>query len=430
MPAASKSTASLLNAEAQRSSTGSFRSPPSAWSSSCWCRMPSFAARPSAGHEHYRVGAGSALGAVRFCVRCSSPSFPACCCCSPSSACRSTSPARRRILLHGNEGAAAAGQRHRGLRTIRGRRQLRRRLRSLHRPHRHSVHGGQPRRGAHRRGHRALHPRRHARQADGHRRRPQRRAHRRAPGPRPPRSRWPAKPSSTAPWTAPPASASATRWPPSCITAINIVAGFLIGVFQLDIPFRDALKTYTVLTVGDGLVTMIPSLLVSVAGGMVVTRASSNATLVRRSRHPTALPPRGRCRSPAASCSPWACIPGTAQVFLSRHCRRASGLLAWRLPKPLKDNDGKVVEPAEPGALPAARKTRNPPSPTPRRPAQARRTLARSRLRARHPGRRAAGRTASGPRQRAAQHAGRANSASSFRPFTSPTTCASSRANM
>src|SRR5256886_1009735 len=59
------------------------------------------------------------------------------------------------------------------------------------------------------------------------------------------------------------------------ITAINIVAGFLIGVFQLNIPLADAAKTYTVLTVGDGLVTMIPSLLVSVAGGIVVTRASS-----------------------------------------------------------------------------------------------------------------------------------------------------------
>jgi flagellar biosynthesis protein FlhA len=63
------------------------------------------------------------------------------------------------------------------------------------------------------------------------------------------------------------------------LTAINIIAGFLIGVFQLDIPFRDALKTYTVLTVGDGLVTMIPSLLVSIAGGLVVTRSSSNKSL-------------------------------------------------------------------------------------------------------------------------------------------------------
>jgi flagellar biosynthesis protein FlhA len=63
------------------------------------------------------------------------------------------------------------------------------------------------------------------------------------------------------------------------ITAINIIAGFLIGVFQLNIPFQQALKTYTILTVGDGLVTMIPSLLVSVAGGMVVTRTSTDSTV-------------------------------------------------------------------------------------------------------------------------------------------------------
>jgi flagellar biosynthesis protein FlhA len=63
------------------------------------------------------------------------------------------------------------------------------------------------------------------------------------------------------------------------ITAINIIAGFLIGVFQLEIPFREALKTYTILTVGDGLVTLIPSLLVSLAGGIVVTRSSSDNTL-------------------------------------------------------------------------------------------------------------------------------------------------------
>ena len=63
------------------------------------------------------------------------------------------------------------------------------------------------------------------------------------------------------------------------ITGINIIAGFLIGVFQHGTPFMDALKTYTVLTVGDGLVTMIPSLLVSVAGAIVLTRASSESTL-------------------------------------------------------------------------------------------------------------------------------------------------------
>ena len=61
------------------------------------------------------------------------------------------------------------------------------------------------------------------------------------------------------------------------ITAINIIAGLLIGVFQQNIAIGEALKTYTVLTVGDGLVTTIPSLLVSVAGGIVLTRAASSS---------------------------------------------------------------------------------------------------------------------------------------------------------
>jgi flagellar biosynthesis protein FlhA len=63
------------------------------------------------------------------------------------------------------------------------------------------------------------------------------------------------------------------------ITVINIGAGFLIGIFYLGISFDEAVRTYTILTVGDGLVTIIPSLLVSVAGGMVATRASSESSL-------------------------------------------------------------------------------------------------------------------------------------------------------
>src|ERR1700678_2140727 len=63
------------------------------------------------------------------------------------------------------------------------------------------------------------------------------------------------------------------------IMAINIVAGFLIGVFQHGVPFQEAMKTYTILTVGNGLVSIIPSLLVSVAGGIVVTRAGSDLSL-------------------------------------------------------------------------------------------------------------------------------------------------------
>src|SRR3954453_19741640 len=63
------------------------------------------------------------------------------------------------------------------------------------------------------------------------------------------------------------------------ITAINIVAGFLIGVFQNGLELKKALQTYTVLTIGDGLVTVIPALMVSVSGGLIVTRASSDSRL-------------------------------------------------------------------------------------------------------------------------------------------------------
>lgn len=63
------------------------------------------------------------------------------------------------------------------------------------------------------------------------------------------------------------------------ITTINIVAGFLIGVLQNGMDLKQALSTYTVLTIGDGLVTVIPALMVSVSGGMIITRTSSEEKL-------------------------------------------------------------------------------------------------------------------------------------------------------
>jgi flagellar biosynthesis protein FlhA len=63
------------------------------------------------------------------------------------------------------------------------------------------------------------------------------------------------------------------------ITAINIIAGFLIGVLQHGMDLRRALETYTVLTIGDGLVTVIPALMISISGALIVTRASSEARL-------------------------------------------------------------------------------------------------------------------------------------------------------
>ncbi|HEX4134871.1 MAG TPA: flagellar biosynthesis protein FlhA [Bryobacteraceae bacterium] len=63
------------------------------------------------------------------------------------------------------------------------------------------------------------------------------------------------------------------------ITGINIVAGLLIGVLQHGIDIMKALQTYTVLTIGDGLVTVIPALMISISGAMIITRASSENRL-------------------------------------------------------------------------------------------------------------------------------------------------------
>ncbi len=63
------------------------------------------------------------------------------------------------------------------------------------------------------------------------------------------------------------------------ITAINILGGFAIGVLQRDMQLADAASTYTILTIGDGLVSQIPSLLISIAAGFVVTRSASTDDL-------------------------------------------------------------------------------------------------------------------------------------------------------
>ncbi|KAA3637819.1 MAG: flagellar biosynthesis protein FlhA [Calditrichaeota bacterium] len=63
------------------------------------------------------------------------------------------------------------------------------------------------------------------------------------------------------------------------ITLINIIAGFIIGLAINDMSLTEALKTYSLLSIGDGLVTQIPSLLVSVASGIIVTRSTSESNM-------------------------------------------------------------------------------------------------------------------------------------------------------
>jgi flagellar biosynthesis protein FlhA len=63
------------------------------------------------------------------------------------------------------------------------------------------------------------------------------------------------------------------------ITLINLFGGFLIGVAQRGMPMGEAVTTYSLLTVGDGLVSQIPALLISVASGLIVTRSATAGTM-------------------------------------------------------------------------------------------------------------------------------------------------------
>ena len=60
------------------------------------------------------------------------------------------------------------------------------------------------------------------------------------------------------------------------ITTVNIIAGFLIGVFQHNLDLAQAASTYTILTIGDGLVSQLPALMTSTATGIIITRASKD----------------------------------------------------------------------------------------------------------------------------------------------------------
>ncbi|GBQ34598.1 flagellar biosynthesis protein FlhA [Gluconacetobacter azotocaptans DSM 13594] len=127
------------------------------------------------------------------------------------------------------------------------------------------------------------------------------------------------------------------------ITAINIVGGLLIGVLRHGMPVSEAVNTFTMLTVGDGLVSQIPALLVSTASGIVVTKGgtdgSADVALVRQlggNTKPLALA--------AALSAIFALMPGLpAFPFLAIAVSAGAG--AWlRHKSPVRDADGDVTE--------------------------------------------------------------------------------------
>jgi flagellar biosynthesis protein FlhA len=87
------------------------------------------------------------------------------------------------------------------------------------------------------------------------------------------------------------------------ITAINLIGGLIIGVGQMGVSFAEAVQAYTLLTVGDGLVSQVPALIVSTAAGLLVAKAGVAAGPTRHSSGSSARIP-GRSLRPAAS---WPC---------------------------------------------------------------------------------------------------------------------------
>jgi flagellar biosynthesis protein FlhA len=76
------------------------------------------------------------------------------------------------------------------------------------------------------------------------------------------------------------------------ITLVNIIGGLIVGILQQGMPIRAALQSYTILTVGDGLVSQLPALIISTAAGIVVTKVSSDVNLGDQIKNQLFIHPR------------------------------------------------------------------------------------------------------------------------------------------
>ncbi|OPY12733.1 MAG: Flagellar biosynthesis protein FlhA [Syntrophus sp. PtaU1.Bin005] len=97
------------------------------------------------------------------------------------------------------------------------------------------------------------------------------------------------------------------------ITLINVIGGLIVGVMQKGMPAMDAARNYTLLTVGDGLVTQIPALIVSTAAGMLVTRSAASSDLGEELRHQLKVQPKAIATA-ASIILVFALIPGMPKI--------------------------------------------------------------------------------------------------------------------
>jgi flagellar biosynthesis protein FlhA len=115
------------------------------------------------------------------------------------------------------------------------------------------------------------------------------------------------------------------------IIFINIIGGLIIGVLQQNMDITDAARNYTLLTIGDGLVTQVPALIISTAAGMLVTRSTSSSNLGQDIMDQLFLQPKA-VGAAAAILFIFALIPGMPK-FSFLVVAAGAALLAFRLMK-------------------------------------------------------------------------------------------------
>src|SRR4051812_17706213 len=142
------------------------------------------------------------------------------------------------------------------------------------------------------------------------------------------------------------------------ITIINVIGGFGIGIMQKGMTVAEALQRFTLLSIGDGLVSQVPALITSVAAGMLVTRAASKAKLHDEIQKQLFFYPRALAILAAMLCV-MGLVPGLpmfpflslgiAAALLARNLKRAR--LASALPSDRKAGDKTVAAAKEPEKL-------------------------------------------------------------------------------
>jgi flagellar biosynthesis protein FlhA len=131
------------------------------------------------------------------------------------------------------------------------------------------------------------------------------------------------------------------------ITGINVVGGIIIGVVQHKLPIGQAASTYTIMTIGDGLVSQIPALIISIAAGMVVSKAGVEGSADKALTTQLAMNPAG-LGMVSASSGIIALIPGMPIIPFAV-LSLGAGALAYK-----RIQDAKKPKPIDPSLLEAA----------------------------------------------------------------------------